>query len=55
MATLISGDMAPILQKLIPGAAGLEHPVLAEAGHFLQEDSGEELGRVIAGFVRQPA
>jgi len=36
----------------VPGAAGLEHPVLAGAGHFLQEDAGEELGRVVAGFVR---
>ncbi len=51
----ITGDMAPILQKLIPGAAGLEHPVVAGAGHFLQEDAGEELGRVVAGFVRQQA
>ena len=51
----ITGDMAPIMRKLIPGAAGLEHPVLAGAGHFLQEDSGEELGRVVAGFVRQQA
>ena len=49
----ITGDMAPILQALVPGAAGLEHPVLAGAGHFLQEDSGEELGRVVAAFVRQ--
>jgi haloalkane dehalogenase len=48
----ITGDMAPILQALVPGAAGLEHPVLAGAGHFLQEDAGEELGRVVAGFVR---
>jgi haloalkane dehalogenase len=50
----ISGAMAPILQQLIPGATGLEHPVLANAGHFLQEDAGAELGRVIAGFVRSP-
>ena len=48
----ITGDMGPILQQLVPGAAGLEHPVLAGAGHFLQEDAGEELGRVVAGFVR---
>ncbi len=48
----ITGDMGPILQALVPGAAGLEHPVLAGAGHFLQEDAGEELGRVVAGFVQ---
>jgi haloalkane dehalogenase len=36
----------------VPGAAGLEHPVIEGAGHFLQEDAGERLGTVIAGFVR---
>jgi len=34
-----------------PGAAGLDHPVLP-GGHFLQEECGEQLGQVIAGFVR---
>ena len=48
----ITGGMAPILERAIPGAAGLEHPVLAGAGHFLQEDDGERLGEVIAAFVR---
>ncbi len=48
----ITGAMAPILKRAIPGAAGLEHPVLEGAGHFLQEDAGERLGAVIAGFVR---
>jgi haloalkane dehalogenase len=44
--------MAPVLRKLVPGARDLEHPTVAHAGHFLQEDAGEELGRVVAGFVR---
>jgi haloalkane dehalogenase len=48
----ITGAMAPILRRVVPGAAGLEHPVIAGAGHFLQEDAGEQLGAVIAGFVR---
>jgi haloalkane dehalogenase len=47
----ITGPMAAVLPKLIPGAAGLEHPTITGAGHFLQEDAGEELGRVVAGFV----
>jgi haloalkane dehalogenase len=47
----ITGAMGPVLKRAIPGAAGLEHPVLAGAGHFLQEDAGEELGRIIAAFV----
>jgi haloalkane dehalogenase len=48
----ITGGMAPVLMRAIPGAAGLEHPVIEGAGHFLQEDAGERLGGVIAGFIR---
>ena len=48
----ITGAMAPVLKKLIPGAAGIEHPVIDGAGHFLQEDAGQRLGTVIADFVR---
>jgi haloalkane dehalogenase len=47
----ITGAMAPILRKLLPGAAGLEHPTIEDAGHFLQEDAGAELGRVVADFI----
>ncbi|MEO7070804.1 MAG: haloalkane dehalogenase [Nostocoides sp.] len=49
----ITGAMAPILRKLIPGTKGLNHPTIHDAGHFLQEDAGEELGRVIADFMRR--
>jgi haloalkane dehalogenase len=48
----ITGAMAPVLKRAVPGAAGIEHPVLTGAGHFLQEDAGERLGAVIAEFVR---
>jgi haloalkane dehalogenase len=48
----ITAAMAPILKQIIPGAAGLDHPVIENAGHFLQEDAGERLGAVIADFVR---
>jgi len=48
----ITGAMAPILKRTVPGAAGLDHPVIQNAGHFLQEDAGERLGTVIADFVR---
>jgi haloalkane dehalogenase len=48
----ITGAMAPILKQVVPGAAGLAHPVIEGAGHFLQEDAGERLGTVIADFVR---
>jgi haloalkane dehalogenase len=48
----ITGGMAPVLQNVVPGAAGIEHPVIEGAGHFLQEDAGERLGAVIAEFIR---
>jgi haloalkane dehalogenase len=48
----ITGAMAPILKRTIPGAARFEHPVIEGAGHFLQEDAGERLGAIIADFVR---
>jgi haloalkane dehalogenase len=40
-----------VLRAHVPGAHGLEHPVLAGAGHFVQEDRGHELAEVIAAFV----
>jgi haloalkane dehalogenase len=49
----ITGGMAPILKQAVPGAAGIDHPVLEGAGHFLQEDAGEQLGAVIADFVQR--
>jgi len=49
----ITGPMAPALKHAVPGAAGRQHPVLAGAGHFLQEDAGEQLGEIIAAFVHQ--
>jgi haloalkane dehalogenase len=48
----ITGAMAPVLQKLVPGTAGIEHPVIENAGHFLQEDAGSELGAAVAAFMR---
>jgi haloalkane dehalogenase len=48
----ITGAMAPILRKLIPGTEGLDHPTIEGAGHFLQEDAGAELGRVVADFMQ---
>jgi haloalkane dehalogenase len=40
-----------VFQERIPGAAGQPHVTLSGGGHFLQEDCGEELGRVLADFV----
>ncbi|HEY4460371.1 MAG TPA: haloalkane dehalogenase [Pseudonocardiaceae bacterium] len=47
----ITAAMAPILRRSMPGAQGRSHPVIAGAGHFLQEDAGDALGRAIAEFV----
>lgn len=41
------------MRSRIPGAAGREHPTIAGAGHFLQEDRPAELGAVVAAFVRE--
>jgi haloalkane dehalogenase len=37
--------------EAVPGAAGLDHVTIAGAGHFLQEDKGEELAAVVAAFI----
>ncbi|MHB1432730.1 MAG: haloalkane dehalogenase [Streptosporangiaceae bacterium] len=47
----ITGAMAPILKRAIPGAAGLDHPVITGAGHFLQEDAGDRLAAEIVAFI----
>ncbi len=49
----ITAAMGPILQRSVPGAAGRSHPVVENAGHFLQEDAGAELGRLVAEFVAE--
>jgi haloalkane dehalogenase len=48
----ITGAMAPIFSSQMRGAVGIEHPVIADAGHFLQEDAGEELAAAIVRFLR---
>jgi haloalkane dehalogenase len=52
------GDQDPVtrgadtvLQAKIPGAQGQPHATL-HAGHFLQEDVGDELGRRVVDFIR---
>jgi haloalkane dehalogenase len=47
----ITGPMAPVLMGVVPGARDVEHPTIAGAGHFLQEDAGGALGQEIAAFV----
>lgn len=40
-----------VFQERVPGARGRAHTTIKGAGHFLQEDAGERLGRVIADVV----
>ncbi|TGK11473.1 alpha/beta fold hydrolase [Leptospira fletcheri] len=39
-------------RRAIPGAKGQKHTVISNAGHFLQEDKGEELAGVLIDFIR---
>ena len=39
-------------QKLVPGAQGQAHAVTRGAGHFLQEDKGEEVAQAIDAFIK---
>jgi haloalkane dehalogenase len=47
----ITGAMAPIFASQMRGAQGIEHPTVHDAGHFLQEDAGEELAEAIVQFL----
>jgi haloalkane dehalogenase len=53
------GDSDPItrgaeraLQSKIPGAAGQPHAIVERAGHFLQEDAGDELAARLIAWMR---
>ena len=40
-----------VLQAHIPGAAGQPHDIIRGAGHFIQEDKGEELAERIVDWM----
>jgi haloalkane dehalogenase len=40
-----------LFQEAIPGTRGQPHTTIAGGGHFLQEDRGEELARVVVDFI----
>jgi haloalkane dehalogenase len=44
---------AEVFRRRIPGAAGQPHPVIANAGHFLQEEQGEALAEVLVALLRR--
>ena len=47
----ITGGGHAIFQRTVPGAQGQPHTTIEGGGHFLQEDRGPELARVVADFV----
>ncbi|HSO94976.1 MAG TPA: haloalkane dehalogenase [Acidimicrobiia bacterium] len=49
----ITGGGDRVLQADIPGCQGQPHTTIAGAGHFLQEDRGEELAAVVCSFVER--
>lgn len=49
----ITKAAGPILRKLIPGCEGQPHTTIENGGHFLQEDQGETLARVVVDFMRR--
>ena len=48
----ITGAAAPVLRKLIPGAAGQPHETLERTGHFSQEDAGPRLAEILVTAAR---
>jgi haloalkane dehalogenase len=40
-----------VFQKLVPGAKGQPHVTIEGAGHFLQDDKGEEVAKVVVDFI----
>ncbi len=48
----ITRGLEKAFQEKVPGASGLRHVTIRNAGHFLQEDKGEELAAVLLDFVR---
>ncbi|MEO3759287.1 haloalkane dehalogenase [Mycobacterium sp. B14F4] len=44
-----------VFQAEVPGAHGQPHTTVTGAGHFIQEQRGEELGRIVADFAARTA
>jgi haloalkane dehalogenase len=49
----ITGGGEKIFQAQVPRAKGQPHTIIKGGGHFLQEDCGEDLAKVIADFIKQ--
>ncbi|HEY7947204.1 MAG TPA: haloalkane dehalogenase [Acidimicrobiales bacterium] len=49
----ITGGADALFLSEVPGTRDQEHPTIAGAGHFLQEDSGEALASAVVDFVEK--
>jgi len=47
----ITGGGELIFQQNVPGAKDQPHTIIQGGGHFLQEDCGEDLARVVVDFI----
>ncbi|HEY1696938.1 MAG TPA: haloalkane dehalogenase [Polyangiaceae bacterium] len=54
------GDSDPVtrgadrpMRERIPGAQGQPHTTVAKAGHFIQEDAGEDVARLLVDFIER--
>ena len=46
---MAGGDKA--FSSLVPGTKGQDHVTIKDAGHFLQEDKGEEIANLMLAFI----
>ena len=49
----LTGAVAPVFKRHLPGAKGHPHPVYRGASHFVPEDSGTELAKDIVAFIAE--
>jgi haloalkane dehalogenase len=47
----IMAGIDKVFQTKVPGAAGQDHVILSNAGHFLQEDVSPELAAIVNRFI----
>jgi haloalkane dehalogenase len=50
----ITRGLDKAFQERVPGAKDMAHVTIRNAGHFLQEDKGEELAEVLNSFIGPP-
>lgn len=43
---------AEVFKRRVPGAHTVEHPVIEDAGHFVQEEKGEQLAQTVINLIQ---